>query len=305
VTASGEPTLLAPWLRRADVDDRIVLEYADELAFLGGPARPLLDELLPLLDGTRSTAELAAAVEQPPARIEGLLAELSEHGLVVPGPQADATATLCAALATPPSSPAATAGRLSAATLTVVGDARCAAELCSLLEPSLREVRRGGWDGAESADLVAVVPSPAELPLLEEWNAVALESRQPWLQVLPFNGRLAALGPLFVPGETCCHECFRRRRAAALDEHDVLPRLDRMPADYPDAPAIAAACAGLAATLVLRWLAYADAHVPGTLYALELRNGLAIDAHRVLRLPRCPACSPVADAAPVLPWPLA
>ncbi|MCW2975210.1 MAG: hypothetical protein JWM06_491 [Actinomycetia bacterium] len=301
----GDTVLLAPWLRRADVDGRIVLEYADELAFLGGPARPLLDALLPLLDGTRRADELAEAVEEPAARVDGLLAVLSEHGLVVAGPPADATATLCAALAIPPSSPAGVAARLGVARLAVIGRAQCASELCRLVEPSLGDVRRAGWDGAVAADLVVVAPAPEELPLLAGWNEAALEARQPWLLVLPYNGRLAALGPLFLPGETCCYECFRRRRAAALDEHDVLPLLDREPAGYPDAPALAAASAGLAATLALRWLGFADAYVPGMLYALELGGGLAIDAHRVLRLPRCPACSPVADAAPALPWPMA
>jgi bacteriocin biosynthesis cyclodehydratase domain-containing protein len=302
---SGDPLLLAPWLRRADVDGRLVLEYGDELAFLGGPAQPLLDALLPLLDGTRSAAELAAAVEEPEERIEGLVATLRDHGLVVTGPAADATATLCAALAVPVAAPAGAAALLAAASVAVVGSSHCATEIHRLLEPSIGDVRRSDWDDGRAADLVVVAPAASELPRLDVWNEAAVDSGQQWLQVLPYNGRLAAIGPLFIPGETCCHECFRRRRAAALDEHEAMWLLDRKPASYPDAPMLATACAGLAASLALRWLVSGDPYVPGTFYALELGAGIAVEGHRVLRLPRCPACSPLADAAPPLPWPLA
>jgi bacteriocin biosynthesis cyclodehydratase domain-containing protein len=293
-------------LRRADVDGRLVLEYGDELAFLGGPALPLLEALLPLLDGTRGVDELASAIEASAEEVSELLTMLREHGLVVDGPAADATATLCAALSRPrSSSPGAAAARLQAASVAVVGASACAEELCRLLAPAVGSLRRGDWHEPAPVDLVAVAPAPEELPLLERWNARALERGTPWLQVLPYNGRLAAIGPLFVPGETCCHACFAHRRAAALDEADALVLLEREPATYPEAPALAAAAAGLAATLALRRLASDDPYVLGTLFALELADGLRIDAHRVLRLPRCPACSPVADAAPTLPWPLA
>ena len=49
-----------------------------------------------------------------------------------------------------------------------------------------------------------------------------LESRTPWSQVLPFNGRFAAIGPLFVPGQTCCAACFEQRRGHALGEPELV-----------------------------------------------------------------------------------
>jgi hypothetical protein len=54
-----------------------------------------------------------------------------------------------------------------------------------------------------------VAPSPADLPRLDSWNELALARGIRWLQVLPPNGRFAALGPLFVPDETSTHASMK------------------------------------------------------------------------------------------------
>lgn len=300
---AADRPLLAPWLRRLDDGGRILLEYGDELIVLGGgAATDVLPALLARLDGTHTVEEAAALADVEPERARQMVAVLAAHGVVVPGPSADEAATLCAALAPPGTAPADAGRRLHAARVAVVGASACAAELVRLLEPCVGDVRRIGWSGeAVAADAAVVAPAPHELPRLEAWNARMLELRRPWLQVLPFNGRVAALGPLYVPHETCCFACFRARRVAALGD-PAFELLDAVPARYPQGGPLAAALAGLAVTLLLRWLAVEDAAVPATLFALELADGVRIDAHRVLRVPRCPACSVGAAAAPPLPW---
>lgn len=298
----AERPLLAPWLRRAEVDGRLVLEYGDEIVVLGGErALALLEGLLPLLDGTRTTADAAAEIGVRAAVAEATVAELRRHGLVVDGLPADDAATLCAALSGRVS-PADAQARLDAASVAVVGASACAEELARLLDATIGEVADVEWDDALDVDLAVAAPAPVELPELERWNERLLERRQPWLQVLPFNGRLAAVGPLFLPGETCCQACFEHRRAAALGEPTLLRRLGRAPASYPEPLPLAAALAGLASTLLVRWLGSSDAALPGVLFALELEDGLRLDAHRVLRVPRCPACSPTVRLAAPLPW---
>lgn len=302
-TEEGPPAerpLLAPWLRRAEIDGRIVLEYGDDIVVLGGArGRAVLDGLLSLLDGSRTVAEIARELGSPVTAVEGAVADLRTHGLVVAGPPAGAAATLCSALA-PGIGPAEAEGRLSEAAVAVVGGSHCADELVRLLEPVVGEAGPTRWDGPVDADVVVAAPTPAELPLLERWNAQMLECERPWLQVLPFNGRLAALGPLFVPRETCCHACFLYRRGASLGEPELATALDSVPAPYPQPALLSTALAGLAAGLLVRWLATRDPALPGTLFALELESGLRVDAHRVLRVPRCPACS--AGVAAPLPW---
>jgi len=301
----GPPTerpLLAPWLRQATAHGRLVLEYGDEIVVLGGArALALLDGLLPLLDGTRTTTDAADALGASAAVVGSVVDELRAHGLVVSGPPAAETALFCAGLARDPR-PRDVELRLAAAAVAIVGESAAAPELLRLLEPVVGSVERIGWGDAPGADVAAVVPAPSELPELEDWNGRVLEHGTPWLQLLPFNGRFAGLGPLFVPGETCCERCYRLRRGAALGEPELLARLDRSPASYPEPQMLTAALAGLAAMLLTRWIATRDAALPGVLFALELDDGLRIDAHRVLRVPRCPACSPASAVAAPLPW---
>lgn len=300
---AAERPLLAPWLRRTrSRDGRLVLEYGDEIVVLGGErALALLDGVLPLLDGTRTAAAVAAELGSSEPIVESIVDELRASGLVVSGPAAGETALLCAGLAHD-SHPREIERHLETATVAVVGESTCAEELIRLLEPGVGEVERIGWDALPDADVTAVAPAPSELPRLELWNERLLEHGLPWLQLLPFNGRFAALGPLFVPGETCCEHCYRLRRGGALGEPELLAELDRVPATYPQPQPLAAAMAGLAATLLTRWIATREAALPGVLFALELGDGLRIDSHRVLRVPRCPACSQASAVAAPLPW---
>jgi bacteriocin biosynthesis cyclodehydratase domain-containing protein len=297
---SEERALLAPWLRRAELDGRLVFEYADELIVLGGARRDVLDRMLPLLDGSRTTAELAAELELSPAATEGVLSTLRKHGLVVPGPPTGAAAALCAACLG--GEPAEAESRLRGSRVAVVGRSDCAQELPRLLGALVGTVVSREWEGRADADVAVAAPAPGELPRLERWNERRLDDGVPWLQVLPFNGRFAGIGPLFLPGETCCAACYEQRRAAALGERTLYAALARAPASYPQWSGLGAALAGLAATLLVRWLGAADPAVPGTLFALELEDGLRIDAHRVLRVPRCGACSAAAGVAAPLPW---
>jgi len=303
-----ERPLLAPWYRVArSGDGGILLEYGDAILALEGRAvELLLRELLPLLDGSRGVDELAQTLgaDRRPA-IERALATLVSHGVVIEGPPpADETAALCAAVASAPTGLAEVGARLEAARVALAGSGAAADELARLLGGTVAEVRRVDWDAGalDGADFVVVAPSPAELPRLEGWNERLLDARLAWLQLLPFNGRLAAIGPLYVPGETCCYVCFRSRRAAALGDAGDFLALERRGASYPVGGPLGAALAGLAAVVTVRWLAGAEPALPGAFYALELEDGPRLERHRVYRVPRCPACSGAFRLPPPLPW---
>ncbi len=297
-----ERPLLAPWLRHAGSEGRLVLEYGDEIVVLGGErATALLDGLLPLLDGTRTTADAAASLGVSRAVVDAVVRELRAHGLVVSGSRAGETALLCAALSRH-EHPQELEDALRGAAVAVVGESACASELARLLEPLVGAAVRTRWEAAPEADIAVVAPAPVELPRVGAWNERALELHLPWLQVLPFNGRFAALGPLFLPGETCCQRCYRERRGAALGEPELFASLEGSPAGYPEPPTMATALAALATLLLARWLASREPSLPGVLFALELADGMRVDGHRVLRVPRCPACSPARAVASPLPW---
>jgi len=302
---------LAPWYRVATADDQVVLEYGQRIVSITGRAGAvLIPVLLPLLDGTRTLDEIVELLGRPvrPA-IEAALERLTEHHLLLGGPPLSddvpaplsATAELLAAERSGELTPSEVAASLGSSSVAVVGGGPAAAEVTRLLGQSGVRVRRDEMFSG-GADLVVCVPDPAELPALPVWNGRALASRQPWLQVLPFDGRYASVGPLYLPDETCCFECFRLRRFANLDAVDELELLDDVQATYPVSPSLQALVGGIATTVALRWLVLRDHHAPAAYYAVELGQMLGVRSHHVHRVPRCPACSGLAEVAAPLPW---
>jgi bacteriocin biosynthesis cyclodehydratase domain-containing protein len=304
--------LLKPWYRTAREERRLVFEYGQSVVVLEGRAAArLLPALLPLLDGARTAEEVAAAFDEPlrPAVLRAL-ATLAERGLLTEGPAVTETsqgaldtAELLAALGEAP--PADVHERLAGTRLAVLG----ASPAAELIVETLRAsgvgslVRPRDWIEACELDAAVVAPCGRELTLLAQWNERALRTATAWLQVLPFDGRAAVVGPLYVPGETCCYECYLRRRMSVVDYPDELRLLERVDAPYPPAPALETVAAGLAAFGVLRWLAAGDGFLPGFLYLLEFDDTFALSGHVVYRVPRCPVCARVAGAAaPPLPW---
>jgi len=298
----AERPLLKPWYRLSVESGRSVLRYAGSvLEFEGAAAERLLPHLLPLLDGTRAVddvvAELGEAVR--PA-VEHALSLLRAYDLLTeaePGTATRRSAELLAAISG--MTIADVQARLPRAEVHVLGSGPPAEPLGRLLQASgVASVTSLGWaDAPPQRGLVVAVPASDELPRLAEWNRAALESRTAWMQVLPFYGRLAAVGPVFVPGETACHECFRRRR-----DSTIAPVPDRTAGDYLGSPALDAVLAGLAAQVVLRREACGDTGDAGVLLAVEPVAELRCTRHFVYRVPRCPACSPAAHRAAPAPW---
>lgn len=303
---------LKPWYRLAREDGRLVLEYGGKALVLEGEATTrLLPALLPLLDGTRTMEEITATLGEPiELAVVNALALLGRHGLLTeeddeewPSPQTE-TARFLAATSPRGWSPARAAQAVSTARVAVAGDGAAATEVARLLRlAGLAEVERASLVGpAPSSDLVVAAPAPRELPALADWNTSALASGTSWVAALPFDGSIAAVGPLFVPSETCCYECYRLRRATNSGFFGEYRALEREPAGYPVPPPVLAAVAGLVSVVALRWLVDRDPALPGMLFALELAGAPALTAHHVYRVPRCGACSTIARTAPVLPW---
>ena len=306
--------LLKPWYRLARPDGRLVLEYGGRLVLLEGRATErLLPALLPLLDGERTVDEIVAALGGPAApAVEQALRLLDRHALLADGHRfgADAPALdsirFLAATSSRQRTLAETEAAVRDARVGVIGSGTLASEigraarLCGVR--SLEPVPCADGDAAKEADLVLVAPTAEELPELGEWNLEALRVRVPWLQVLPHDGRFAAIGPLYVPRETCCYECFRLRRASNSGFEEEFWALQEAPRSLPVSASTERAAAAIAAELALRWLVDRPSTLPGVLYALEVAPAPALTHHVVYRVPRCPACSLTATVAPVLPW---
>jgi len=308
--ALPERPALAPWCRLVEDDSRVLIEHGGTLVTLEGvAARVLLPRLLPLLDGTRTRAQLEAALGHVAAPAVGNALELlAEHQLLVDGPTVEeghpaaAAATFAAAVAGS-TTPAAAVDALERARVAVLGSGPIARELARLLPLSgIARVETLSLDPEPAAGSFAVAaPEHDDLDALSRLNDWALRRQAPWLQVLPYDGRFVIAGPIFVPGASACHTCFVTRRAAASgydEDFDVLERTPRR-ASLP-APLVSVA-AGLAALLAVRWLTMADPTLPGRFYALETGLVIGLRFDRLLRVPRCAVCGPHAEAVPS-PW---
>jgi len=305
---------IKPWYRVVEAGEALVLEHGQTaVVFEGRAARRLLPAMLPLLDGTRPTGEIIEELGAGTADgVRHALVTLHERGLLLDGPGLDPrepagvveAVGLLASLA-PGSRPEELRQTLAEAVVEILGSSDVVPPLVELLRASgVGSVAPGCWDtSAEPGDgrLVVVAPNGREGADVVRWNRRAVDGGAVWLQVLPFDGRFAAIGPLYVPGETCCFECYRLRRQAACGYAAEFPAIEDVHLAAPAGPALNATVAGVTASLVLRWLAHGDHHLPGSFHACE-GAGTAISQHRVYRVPRCPVCSGVDDVAPPLPW---
>jgi len=299
---------LAPWYRLVASRGRILLEHGGSVVTLEGRgAATLLPALLPLLDGSRSIAQLVG--ELGPAAepaVLNALELLARHGLLLDGPAgADGTpaglaaAALFVAAGTRRTSPAEARAALTAASVGLTGSGEVATELARLLAEAGVRVAREALDDA-GAEFVVAAPAATEVPRLGELNDRRLRSGRAWLQVLPPDGRSVVVGPLFLPGLSACHSCYRLRRGACSDYEEDFDVLDEAASRAASPRALLAAAAGIATVLVIRWLAARDPTLPGRFYALETGAVLGLSHHHLLRVPRCPSCG---DAATPLPSP--
>ena len=127
---------------------------------------------------------------------------------------------------------------------------------------------------------------------LRAWNELLLERELPFLPVV-IDDLVAYVGPLVVPHQTACFECFLRRRYSNLDEAVAREAVElRQEGALVVAlhPAISAVAAGAAALELSKFfLPWHSARQAGYLLTFNLLASRA-GRHRVLRVPRCPAC---------------
>ena len=306
---------LRPWYRTTTDGERLLLEHGGRVVVLEGAAlKRFVPALLPLLDGTRGLDEIVAQVGAParPA-VEQALALLAGRGLLTEGPPLRelpepfaASAESLSATRHDGASPHAVRRRLQEARIAVAGSPRLAGTLVrELLRAGVGRVDHVDWKAVglqRTHDVAVAAAGPDELAELGDWDRRRSNDGVAWLALPPFDGRLAPIGPLVVPGETACLACYRLRRAATSDCRDELRTLERSPSAARGTTALESLVAGVAALALLRYLAGLDPTLPGSFYALDAGVPLSLSRHRVLRVPRCPACSDVDAQAAPLPW---
>src|SRR4029077_20160754 len=131
---------------------------------------------------------------------------------------------------------------------------------------------------------------------LDHFNAWSIRRRQSWLLAGAWNRRVL-VGPIFLPGHTACHACYRRRldshrqHRAAYEAFDQWQRGQTLPPDEtPVLPAIVElAAAWTSLEVVSHVLEVRPCRIRGRVL-VYFPDEARLDVEAVLRIPWCPAC---------------
>lgn len=147
-----------------------------------------------------------------------------------------------------------------------------------------------GAEFGDDGELTLVHEETSRPSQIAEVNRRMLAARRPWM-VVSLQTSWARVGPLFVPGETACWECWRARlhaNRAHPEAHRAFEALDRPPGSVSVA-AHEAVVAGLVAAEVARFLVEGAPQLAGRVLVLDLAT-LEVELEPVLVAPYCPAC---------------
>jgi ribosomal protein S12 methylthiotransferase accessory factor len=267
-----------------------------------------IERLAPLLDGTRSFAQLTREVsaELAATEVETLLERLAEADLLdlrrptafspagpsTAGPGAAAAFWSLAGLDADQAALAVGAATVELVTLGRTEAVAAVAAMCAESGLACHAEGAAPAGGAGPADISLVLCEDYLDPRLHVVNARHLSSGRPWLLAKP-SGTAAWIGPVFRPGDGPCWACLAKRLEGNRDETHLLRRILGARA-FPAAPqaslpAAHAAALQLAVLEVVNWLAGRREEGQQAIYVLDTLS-LRGQHHRVRRRPQCACC---------------
>jgi bacteriocin biosynthesis cyclodehydratase domain-containing protein len=139
---------------------------------------------------------------------------------------------------------------------------------------------------------------------LYEWNRFCVEHRRHFLPVV-LRDLIGYVGPLVIPGETACLECARLRRNSHIEDYEIRGLIEESAFEGQGAigfhPSMASILGDIAALELTKF--YSEV-LPrpkiGTLIEVNLLE-TGLTSRKVLKAPRCPACSPLLARSSVSP----
>lgn len=308
--------VLKSYLRQIPEDDGVTFRGgAATVTLRGRSVHELLPDLLPRLDGTRTLAELGTDLPHVSEEVLlGALQVLQAQNLLADADAdadaADGRASRAGAGYGQDSFWESVAGgapvRLDGAAALVGGQGQLAAETAEVLERSGVSARRadslvglptaGLPAGGTDVSLVVWCSDSPEAADLAAVNTSAVRAGVPWLAAT-LGANHATVGPLVLPGQSACHECFRLRlrgNRSMLDDALGTPVATAVPRREPALPAyfVTLVAATAAAEAVRRLSGLARPATVGAFLSLTPAEAVA-SRHEVLKLPRCPVCGPV------------
>ena len=278
-----EAPVLAPHLEFRKIDDRQVLLVSELFNTL--LRAPIHSDLLPLLDGSRSSHDITATLSStyPESEVQSALTSLAARGYVVSGEytMGRESAAFWSSLG---ASPRWAEERLATSKVAVVGDDGHIARRLDAM---------GVGAGGDSPTLTVTVCAD----YLDEQHAAInrshIKSGMPWMLVKP-KGLCPMFGPIFRPAEQGpCWACLAYRLRGHQEVHNFLRNFaGEAGAFLPSAaePTVLEAMYSLVAAEIAKWLVFEG-------MALLHEHVLSVDAarlksehHPVMHRPQCIVC---------------
>jgi thiazole/oxazole-forming peptide maturase SagC family component len=131
--------------------------------------------------------------------------------------------------------------------------------------------------------------------ILNEWNRFCLDRKWHFLPVV-LQHVVGYIGPLVIPGETACFECLRSRQDAHLEDAQLGRAVEAVAFEGQEVvgfhPTMSSILGDIAAFELTKF--YSGVLPGGHVGSLIEVNLLAtyLTSRKVLKVPRCPACSP-------------
>lgn len=275
------------------------------------------------LDGDTHVSDVLARFDAP-GELEEFLRHLYRKNVVIDAADSAVDRRLHGHLTLSQETSRGDADRLRESSVLVVGGGRMAEGVAAdLADAGVGEVTYGGvgergrrpFEGddrvtgsdADLDDLVAAADFAVaavdhhRAALLDELNRTAVRTATPWM-VGRVQGIDGQVGPLVVPGETSCYDCFRTRRLTNLDDPERFDGYERQGADSPGEPLGSFApygrvVGGYVALDAINYLASGYGLTAGRLMNVDLAT-FEVDVNEVLRLPRCDVCGIDEDETP-------
>jgi oxazoline/thiazoline synthase len=265
------------------------------LTALSGSA---IEQIAPLLDGTRTVAELTREVSTrlSAAEVAQVLARLSDASLInFTGPGAargcDERSLAYWDLAGIGTDAAAALARAAAEIIVVGGADHEALADAEALDAACRAsgLALSSERGSDATALSIVACDDYLDPELDAVNADHLASGQPWL-LAKLSGSAPWIGPVFQPGSGPCWACLATRLQGSRPGEFLRRRL--LGGDRPRSaslPAVRAAGIDLTALEAVKWLSGMRYGGQQDIYILDTMTLLGRH-HRVPRRPQCRSC---------------
>ena len=277
----------------------------DAVAFVGenGTALirdPVAQHVVPLIDGHRSSDEIAKSLAPGVARrqVDDTLADLTHAGLVVESAGlATSISMLWAEIGVSEFRAREVLAALTVAIETLVDDTLAG------LHDAISAFGFAVADDPDESDIKVVVVDDYLDPRLTDVDTRAEASGQRWLLVKPSGVNVWA-GPGFVPGQSACWHCLAEQLRRNRPVDDYLHRHDGPRVPIPSRRGrshVARSHAySMAATQLARWVGCATDQPPveSTLVVLETLR-LTPSWHCVLRRPQCASCGERTLAVPL------